>query len=91
MPWLDPYDLLALMFCKFLLIEMPASQTGNLWEDRNSRAHGSSSHLPLGFLSPLLPVLISFVALAAPSPLLRVMELCLSSKVGLAGFPEDMI
>lgn len=26
----DPYDLLALMLCKFLLIEMPASQTGYL-------------------------------------------------------------
>lgn len=40
----DPSDLLALMLCKFLLTEMPASQTGNLWEDRNSRARGSTSH-----------------------------------------------
>lgn len=66
-PSSDPYDLLALMLSKFLLIEMTANQTGNLREVRNSRARGSNSHPLLGlksfstvarvliFLSPLLP------------------------------------
>ena len=46
--------------------------------------------LGLKFFSTFARILIPFIALAASSLLLRVMELCRSSRVGLAGFPEDM-
>lgn len=76
MPSSDPYDLLALKLCKFLLIEMPASQTGNLGEDRNSGAHGSNSYPLFGLKSffTVARVLISFLhccLVAASSTLLR--------------------
>lgn len=45
--------------------------------------------LGLKFFSIFASILIPFIALAASSLLLRVMELCQSSRVGLAGFPED--
>ena len=76
MPSSDPYDLLALMLCKFLLIDMPANQTGNLGEDRNSGAHGSNSYPLFGLKSfTVARVLISFLhccLVAASSTLLRV-------------------
>lgn len=89
-PSSDPYDPLALIPCKFLLIELPACWTANLWEDRNTELMAPIHILSLAwslcqsfkFLSPWPPC-----GCLKPSP--EGMELCQSSRVRPEDFLED--
>lgn len=93
--FLRPCDLLALMLYKFLFRD--ACQPHTVISEKTEIA-GLMVPTPilwewdlgLKFFPTFARILIPFIALATSSLLLRVMELCQSSRIGLAGFPEDM-